>query len=97
MKAECTRENIQRCMYADENISDFDYSKIDDELEELERLAEIGRATELGFERCDRALFVKYHPVEEDDFDDERYVDVNNSPTFDSIEELLEWAKEQTK
>lgn len=64
-----------------------------DVVEELERLAEIGRATEKVFEKIDVAYFVKYYPIE-DDCVDERYVDVNNSPTFDSVEDLIDWYKE---
>lgn len=61
---------------------------------ESEHHAEIGRATEKAFEKTDRALFVKYYPIEED-INEDRYVDIANSPTFDSVEDLLEWAKEE--
>jgi DNA-directed RNA polymerase alpha subunit len=59
-----------------------------DYYEELERLARIGRATENAFEKCEEVIAIKYWYPEERE---ERYVD--DSYSFDAIEDLLEWVE----
>lgn len=59
---------------------------------ELERLTEIGKATELAFEKSIQATFVTcWHEGE----DGEYYADTNSSFDIGSIEDLLVWASKE--
>jgi len=81
MKAENIRELLNSLPYKYNGISWNEASpRINAELKELERLADIGRATELAYEK--------------------EFCITNNGWQeiyLDTVEELLEWAKEQTK
>lgn len=61
---------------------------------ELERLAEIGKATELIFDRFEDIITIKYFEKEYEE-QEELYVDVDNSPSFNSLEDLLEWYRKE--
>ena len=70
----------RKVMYKTHPINITEWKLIDEELAELERLADIGRATELAYEK--------------------EFCITNNGWQeiyLDTVEELLEWAKEQTK
>lgn len=72
--------------------ADATYSAI----EELERLAEIGKATELMFDRLDDIITIKYFEKEYEE-QEELYIDVDNSPIFNSLEDLLEWYRKEVE
>jgi hypothetical protein len=77
MKGERLREMLKFMGYDPASLL---LKSLYDELDELERLADIGRATELAYEK--------------------EFCITNNGWQeiyLDTVEELLEWAKEQTK
>jgi len=85
MKAEKVRWRLLQAFTEGVTLNQDNYDEVEEEISELERLAEIGRATERMFEVFDKVeCTVVTYPIGEP---------YENIVVIPKTEDLLEWAK----